>query len=82
MMVAPCAALPPMSPTTLPPAMVLPFFAERFVPAHMIGMHVGVDDVAQRLARGKLADLVEDFVGDRGQPGIHQQHAVRGPSGS
>ena len=46
-----------------------------FVAAHVIAVHVRVDDVAQRAAR-QLVHLRHDLGDERAELGIHQQHAL------
>ena len=68
-------ALAPISPTTFPPAIVLPSLGERFVAAHVVRMYVRVDDVMDRLVGYRSYRRV-DFVACPREPRVHQQHAV------
>ena len=49
---------------------------QRFVASGVLGMEVGVDDVAERLV-GQLADRRQNFLRQRRGSGIHQQHSRR-----
>jgi hypothetical protein len=69
------AACCPTCPAKLPPTIDLPGAGDLLVAARVIGMHVRVDDVANRLVAGDLPDLGEELVGEWLDERIDNQHA-------
>ncbi len=49
--------------------------ANHLVAARVVRMHVGIDDETDRLVARELFDLHQQFLGERLEAGVHDQHA-------